>query len=207
MENQINSGKYDEYECESKTTWTRDEDKLFETALVNVPENIEWRWQKIAESVPSKTAEQVRTRYDELLHDLDMIKSRRVELPRHADDFVSSDYDSRSSKYERKKGIPWTREEHSKFLKGLETYKKGDWRSISRMSVITRTPTQVASHAQKYFLRQKLSQQQKKKRSSIHDITTAEVVTPINFCSPQGGGGTPPPQIGYEHQKNFGPPN
>ncbi|KAL6274256.1 hypothetical protein ACE6H2_024948 [Prunus campanulata] len=39
------------------------------------------------------------------------------------------------------------------FLKGLEQYGKGDWRSISRFCVVTRTTTQVASHAQKYFLR------------------------------------------------------
>ena len=37
------------------------------------------------------------------------------------------------------------------FLVGLEKYGKGDWKSISRYCVKTRTPTQVASHAQKYF--------------------------------------------------------
>jgi SHAQKYF class myb-like DNA-binding protein len=39
------------------------------------------------------------------------------------------------------------------FLNGLKKYGKGDWRSISRNCVVTRTPSQVASHAQKYFLR------------------------------------------------------
>lgn len=38
---------------------------------------------------------------------------------------------------------------------------------------MTRTPTQVASHAQKYFLRQS-SVKKERKRSSIHDITTVE---------------------------------
>lgn len=38
----------------------------------------------------------------------------------------------------------------------------------------TRTPTQVASHAQKYFIRQ-LSGGKDKRRSSIHDITTVNV--------------------------------
>jgi len=37
--------------------------------------------------------------------------------------------------------------------------------------VVTRTPTQVASHAQKYFIRQ-LSGGKDKRRASIHDITT-----------------------------------
>lgn len=58
------------------------------------------------------------------------------------------------------------------FLIGLDRYGKGDWRSISRNVVVTRTPTQVASHAQKYFLRH-TSGKKERKRSSIHDITTA----------------------------------
>ena len=54
---------------------------------------------------------------------------------------------------ERRKGIPWTEEEHRLFLLGLSKFGKGDWRSISRNFVLSRTPTQVASHAQKYFIR------------------------------------------------------
>ncbi|XP_022859533.1 transcription factor KUA1-like [Olea europaea var. sylvestris] len=72
---------------------------------------------------------------------------------------------------ERKKGIPWTEEEHGMFLTGLEKLGKGDWRGISRKFVTTRTPTQVASHAQKYFLRQ-ASLCKKKKRSSLFDMVS-----------------------------------
>lgn len=39
----------------------------------------------------------------------------------------------------------------------------------------SRTPTQVASHAQKYFIRQ-LSGGKDKRRSSIHDITTVNLI-------------------------------
>ncbi|KAJ3693839.1 hypothetical protein LUZ60_009319 [Juncus effusus] len=70
---------------------------------------------------------------------------------------------------ERKKGIPWTEEEHRQFLAGLEKLGKGDWRGISRHFVPTRTPTQVASHAQKYFLRQ-TTLKQKKRKSSLFDV-------------------------------------
>ncbi len=57
------------------------------------------------------------------------------------------------------------------FLIGLTKFGKGDWRSISRNFVISRTPTQVASHAQKYFIRLN-SINKDKRRSSIHDITS-----------------------------------
>uniref|UniRef100_A0A1D1Z6N0 Transcription factor MYB1R1 n=1 Tax=Anthurium amnicola TaxID=1678845 RepID=A0A1D1Z6N0_9ARAE len=69
---------------------------------------------------------------------------------------------------DRKKGVPWTEEEHRAFLVGLEKLGKGDWRGISRNFVATRTPTQVASHAQKYFLRQ--NSLHKRRRSSLFDV-------------------------------------
>ncbi|KAG4912099.1 hypothetical protein JHK82_052685 [Glycine max] len=53
------------------------------------------------------------------------------------------------------------------FLLGLQKYGKGDWKKISRI-IKTRNPTQVASHAQKYFLRQASSN--KGKRRSIYDM-------------------------------------
>ncbi|CAK9230279.1 unnamed protein product [Sphagnum jensenii] len=70
---------------------------------------------------------------------------------------------------ERKKGVPWTEEEHRLFLLGLQKLGKGDWRGISRNFVQTRTPTQVASHAQKYFIRQS-NLNKRKRRSSLFDI-------------------------------------
>ncbi|CAK9165171.1 unnamed protein product [Ilex paraguariensis] len=72
---------------------------------------------------------------------------------------------------ERKRGVPWTEEEHKLFLLGLQKVGKGDWRGISRTFVKTRTPTQVASHAQKYFLRRN-NHNRRRRRSSLFDITT-----------------------------------
>ncbi|KAJ8755852.1 hypothetical protein K2173_024397 [Erythroxylum novogranatense] len=70
---------------------------------------------------------------------------------------------------ERKKGVPWTEEEHRMFLIGLQKLGKGDWRGIARSYVVSRTPTQVASHAQKYFIRQ-TNATRRKRRSSLFDM-------------------------------------
>ncbi|KAI7736568.1 hypothetical protein M8C21_028047 [Ambrosia artemisiifolia] len=75
---------------------------------------------------------------------------------------------------DRKRGVPWTEDEHKLFLQGLQKVGKGDWRGISRNFVKTRTPTQVASHAQKYFLR-RTNLNRRRRRSSLFDITTDSV--------------------------------
>jgi len=66
-------------------------------------------------------------------------------------------------------GVPWTEEEHRLFLIGLQKLGKGDWRGIARNFVVSRTPTQVASHAQKYFIRQSHATR-RKRRSSLFDM-------------------------------------
>ncbi|XP_062193039.1 transcription factor MYBS3-like [Phragmites australis] len=75
---------------------------------------------------------------------------------------------------ERKKAVPWTEEEHRTFLAGLEKLGKGDWRGIAKKFVTTRTPTQVASHAQKFFLRQ-TNPNKKKRRASLFDMMPGEL--------------------------------
>ncbi|KAL1566246.1 transcription factor MYB1R1-like [Salvia divinorum] len=75
---------------------------------------------------------------------------------------------------ERKRGVPWTEDEHKLFLLGLQRVGRGDWRGISRNYVKSRTPTQVASHAQKYFLRRS-NINRRRRRSSLFDITTDSV--------------------------------
>ncbi|CAN4127663.1 unnamed protein product [Withania somnifera] len=91
-----------------------------------------------------------------------------------ADGYASEDFVAgSSSNRERKKGVPWTEEEHRMFLLGLQKLGKGDWRGIARNYVISRTPTQVASHAQKYFIRQS-NMSRRKRRSSLFDIVADE---------------------------------
>ncbi|XP_073063942.1 transcription factor KUA1-like [Primulina eburnea] len=95
-----------------------------------------------------------------------------VDLPEgyHSDDPAhGSAADAAFHRAQRKRGTPWTEEEHRKFLCGLRKLGKGDWRGISRNYVPSRTPTQVASHAQKYFIRQS-NTARRKKRSSLFDM-------------------------------------
>lgn len=141
------------------------------------------RWEKIAKKIPGKDAEAVRKRHQLLEEDIKNIDAGRVPLPAYAgttDDHQPSNSSAnkkktshaKSADQERRKGIPWTEEEHRLFLLGLAKFGKGDWRSISRNFVISRTPTQVASHAQKYFIRLNSMNKKDKRRSSIHDITS-----------------------------------
>lgn len=88
--------------------------------------------------------------------------------------YVSDDIVHRSR--HRKRGVAWSEEEHKLFLLGLQKVGKGDWRGISRNFVKTRTPTQVASHAQKYFLRRN-NHNRRRRRSSLFDITTDAVLS------------------------------
>ncbi|KAJ1384186.1 SANT/Myb domain [Sesbania bispinosa] len=179
------------------TKWTPAENKLFENALAVYDKDTPDRWHKVAEMIPGKTVMDVMKQYKELEADVSNIEAGLIPIPGYSTttspftlDWVNTPgYDGfkgltakrsssgRTPDQERKKGVPWTEEEHKLFLLGLKKYGKGDWRNISRNFVITRTPTQVASHAQKYFIRQ-LSGGKDKRRASIHDITTVNLTEP-----------------------------
>ncbi|CAL5029266.1 unnamed protein product [Urochloa decumbens] len=186
---------------ERSGAWTREQEKAFENAVATMAEEGDGedgdeRWEKLAQAVEGKTADEVRRHYELLVEDVEGIDSGRVPLPTYVADGGTEEGGSgggggggggrkgsggggshgekgsaKSAEQERRKGIAWTEDEHRLFLLGLEKYGKGDWRSISRNFVISRTPTQVASHAQKYFIRLN-SMNRERRRSSIHDITS-----------------------------------
>jgi SHAQKYF class myb-like DNA-binding protein len=76
---------------------------------------------------------------------------------------------------------PWTACEHKNFLLGLSIYGRGRWAKISKKFVRTRSPTQVASHAQKHEKR--MQNMSPRKRKSIFDV---DVVKPVpTYPGPQ----------------------
>ncbi|XP_057500165.1 transcription factor SRM1-like [Actinidia eriantha] len=145
--------------CNS-SSWTREQDKAFENALAIYSEDSVDQWEKIAAMVPGKMVE-------EFKNHLPIMGSHYGQMQ------SDSCHGGKSSRLDQewRQGIAWTEEEHKLFLLGVEKYGKGDWRSISLNFVVSRMPTQVASHAQKYFIC--LSSANKEgRRSSIHDITS-----------------------------------
>eukprot|EP00033_Pygsuia_biforma_P003677 GCRY01004027.1.p1 GENE.GCRY01004027.1~~GCRY01004027.1.p1 ORF type:complete len:353 (+),score=13.88 GCRY01004027.1:221-1279(+) len=75
---------------------------------------------------------------------------------------------------EVKKRCVWSGSEHCLFLKGLKAFGRGNWVMISRL-VGTRSPSQVQSHAHKYYIHQALLKQGKKVKRSINDINEEDL--------------------------------
>jgi hypothetical protein len=111
------------------TQWTREDVKIFERALVMVPEDLPNRWEKIAEQVTGKSAAEV-SHYENLVHEILEIQSGRIDVPNYPDDLVvnggrGSSYSDSSKKTrhadkekrkKKKKGRSWTEDEH-KYVK------------------------------------------------------------------------------------------
>lgn len=186
-----------QFEDNTVAKWTPEENKQFENALALFDKDTPDRWHNVASLIPGKTVNDVIKQYTELVEDVSDIEAGLIPVPGYTNNSFTLEWmtdhsfdgfkhlytpaaaakrnaSTRCNDHERKKGVPWTEEEHRQFLLGLKKYGKGDWRNISRYFATTRTPTQVASHAQKYFIRQ-LSGGKDKRRSSIHDITTVHL--------------------------------
>ncbi|XP_057809040.1 transcription factor DIVARICATA-like [Salvia miltiorrhiza] len=166
--------------------WNSEENKVFENALAELDHSSPTFFESIASKVPWRSIEDIKLHYQALVQDIEMIESGNFPIPDYPtlDLQPKPDDDSKNKTGPpRRRGIPWTEEEHQLFLMGLNKYGKGDWRSISRYYVITKTPTQVASHAQKYFRRQTSSTPADRRRPSIHDIHTVSPAAAA-FASP-----------------------
>lgn len=112
---------------ESRSTeWTKEENKKFERALAIYDENTPDRWTKVAAMIPGKSVLDVRRQYMELESDVSDIEAGLVPVPGYLtssftleliengefDVFRKRPLPCRALDHERKKGVPWTEEEH-----------------------------------------------------------------------------------------------
>ncbi|GFZ14622.1 duplicated homeodomain-like superfamily protein [Actinidia rufa] len=201
----------------TQSAWTRFEDKVFEHALLVFPEEMADRWEKIADRLPGKSAVEVRAHYEALVHDVLEIDSGRVELPSYSDESALGwEAESTQISFFQEQARRGREEEGDSLDSGrtqeLTVYYTCYFLLVSRRTeketggafprnvVVTRTPTQVASHAQKYHLRQN-SVNKDRKRSSIHDITTTADTLPIPPPAdfPNQGGSMEYQNFNYPH--------
>ncbi|XP_030464059.1 transcription factor SRM1-like [Syzygium oleosum] len=148
-----------------KDHWTPEENEIFERCIAELDHLSRDFFDNIAQRIPKKSVGQIMRHFEALVEDVDQIESGRVPIPdydkskRKVDVKTEPSDEPREGKSTRRaprrRGVGWSREEHELFLVGLAKFGKGDWKSISRNCVRTRNPTQVASHAQKYFKRLK----------------------------------------------------
>lgn len=108
------------------TEWTREENKKFESALAIFDEKTPDRWMKVASLIPGKTVWDVIKQYQELEEDVCDIEAGRVPIPGYltssftlelVDNCSFDAYRRKSSTarvpdQERRKGVPWTEDEH-----------------------------------------------------------------------------------------------
>jgi hypothetical protein len=108
------------------TEWTREENKEFEIALAIFDEHEPDRWLKVAAMIPGKTVNDVIKQYKKLEEDVCDIEAGRVPVPGYLSSSFTSElvdnstFDAyrkrplniKSADQQRKKGVPWTEEEH-----------------------------------------------------------------------------------------------
>ncbi|WVZ69379.1 hypothetical protein U9M48_018175 [Paspalum notatum var. saurae] len=66
------------------STWSKQEEKLFEVALACYREDTPDRWNKVSRAMGgSRTADEVRRQYEILVEDVNLIDSGRVPFPKY----------------------------------------------------------------------------------------------------------------------------
>lgn len=122
------------FEESKETKWTTEENKRFENALALFDKDTPDRWYNVAAMIPGKTVRDVIKQYRELEEDVSDIEAGLIPIPGYttSDSFTlewmnnqefhglkqfygpgaKRSLSTRPSDQERKKGVPWTEEEH-----------------------------------------------------------------------------------------------
>jgi len=126
----------------SGSVWTLEQNKRFENALADFDKDTPDRWDKVAARLPGKTATDVRKHYEDLVDDVTCIEAGCVALPTYSNSSCTLEWiegksgdmhglkqqfgsggrgsSTKPSEQERKKGVPWTEEEHRYFSSLLQ---------------------------------------------------------------------------------------
>ncbi|XP_055811703.1 transcription factor MYBS1-like [Solanum dulcamara] len=136
--------------------WTREEDEIFENTLA-IYCNDKNLFMKMKEELLGKSLDDITDHINILIEDIDAIESEHVLLPNYPE--MQSDANQNlKPDVEWRKGTPWTAQEH-------------------RHCVITRTASQVASHAHKFFKRVEANNKGNRRartKASVLDITSVD---------------------------------
>ena len=114
---------------EKSGMWSQQENKIFENALAHIDSKTPDRWAKVAAMLPGKTVRDVMSHYRDLEVDVTHIEAGLIPFPGYSSSSFTLDWESdgmkkqgycagakrsggRLSDQERKKGVPWTEEEH-----------------------------------------------------------------------------------------------
>ncbi|KAK4480014.1 hypothetical protein RD792_013071 [Penstemon davidsonii] len=123
-----------QFELEKTGEWTFEENKSFENALVEFEPGSIAFFENVALKFPWKSMEEIKKHYEALVEDVEMIESGRVPIPDYKDHDVveqekqsieihetckkekgsssSNEVKRRSNVQQRRRGVPWTEEEH-----------------------------------------------------------------------------------------------
>ncbi len=90
------------------TEWNFEENNIFENALAVFDLDCPNLFEKIATRLIGKTVAQIKKHFEALIEDIEVIESSLISIPNHK----TNESKENKSKKKRRKGVPWTAEEH-----------------------------------------------------------------------------------------------
>ncbi|XP_074344524.1 transcription factor DIVARICATA-like [Apium graveolens] len=166
--------KTNENDVYTSDGWTFKDNKLYEDIMEEFEDyGSVSSFQRVAQVMPWKTMASIKLHHQVLMEELDWIKSSKGEF----EDIIMEDNgdfediiieDSMVEEKAKEQAEQYTTRPRW-FMRGLEICGKGDWRNIAKYFVPSTTPSQVASHGQK-FLKRAEKEDTEKRRTTINDI-------------------------------------